>query len=70
MINGAQDLSFCGGNCYGVLDAVDSPSAAIFPTARPLTRYIHPNAGHALNLHHNSTAAYEVILRFLKDSGL
>ncbi|KAJ5890618.1 uncharacterized protein N7473_006846 [Penicillium subrubescens] len=70
IINGAQDLSFCGGNCYGVLDAVDSPSTAVFPKARPLTRYIHPNAGHALNLHHNSTAAYEVILGFLKDSGL
>ncbi|KUL89193.1 hypothetical protein ZTR_03826 [Talaromyces verruculosus] len=31
IINGAQDLSFCGGNCYGVLDAVESPSTAVFP---------------------------------------
>ncbi|CEJ54934.1 hypothetical protein PMG11_01220 [Penicillium brasilianum] len=70
IINGAQDLSFCGGNCYGVLDAADSPSTAVFPKASPLARYIHPNAGHALNLHHNSTAAYGVMLGFLKNNGL
>ncbi|KAL2835665.1 Alpha/Beta hydrolase protein [Aspergillus pseudoustus] len=70
IINGAQDLSFCGGDCYGVLDAADSPSAAVFPKASSLAAYIHPNAGHALNLHYNATAAYEVILSFLGDHGL
>ncbi|KAL3449923.1 hypothetical protein BJX65DRAFT_316647 [Aspergillus insuetus] len=61
-MNGAQDLSFCGGDCYGVLDAVDSPSASVFPNASPLASYIQPNAGYARNLHYDATGGFDVML--------
>ncbi|KAL4871856.1 hypothetical protein BDV12DRAFT_205706 [Aspergillus spectabilis] len=70
ILNGEQDLSFCGGDCHGVLDAPDSPSSSVFPNASLLAAYIHPNAGHAVNLHRNATGAYGVIFNFLKGNGM
>ncbi|KAL4981662.1 Alpha/Beta hydrolase protein [Aspergillus falconensis] len=70
ILNGEQDLSFCGGDCHGVLGAKKSPSLSVFPKASPLATYIQPNAGHAVNLHYNATAGYEVILSFLQENGL
>lgn len=66
MISGQSDLPFCGGECVGVLDGSYSLSPFIFPKAEPLTTYVQPNAGHALNLHHNATAAYEVMFGFIQ----
>ncbi|KAL5335912.1 hypothetical protein BJX70DRAFT_401104 [Aspergillus crustosus] len=70
ILNGEHDLSFCGDYCHGVLDAADSPSSSVFPNASPLAAYIHPNAGHAVNLHGNATGAYGVISAFLKAHGV
>jgi hypothetical protein len=68
LISGQQDLPFCGGDCRGILDVdVERPN---YPKATPLEVYVHPNAGHGLNLHYNSSAAYAVINGFLNSNGL
>lgn len=67
MISGQSDLPFCGGECLGVLDGSSSPSPFIFPEAELLTTYVQPNTGHALNLHHNASAAYEVMFEFIRE---
>lgn len=41
-----------------------------FPMARTFEAYIQPDTAHAINLHYNSTGAYNVIQRFLAREGL
>jgi hypothetical protein len=67
MISGQSDLPLCGGECRGILDGPDSLSPFVFPKAEPFTTYIQPNTGHALNLHRNASAAYDVIFGFLRE---
>ncbi|KAL3442798.1 Alpha/Beta hydrolase protein [Aspergillus insuetus] len=67
MISGQSDVPFCGGDCTGVFNGPASVSPFVFPAASPFASYIHPNTGHALNLHHNASAAYEVIHKFIKE---
>jgi hypothetical protein len=67
MLSGQSDLPFCGGDCTGVLEGPASVSPFVFPSAQPFVSYIQPNTGHALNLHYNASAAYEVIHGFLKE---
>jgi hypothetical protein len=55
------------GNVGEFLDGPDSLSPFVFPKAEPFTTYIQPNAGHALNLHRNASAAYDVIFGFLQE---
>ncbi|KAL4881493.1 Alpha/Beta hydrolase protein [Aspergillus karnatakaensis] len=70
MISGQADLPFCGGECNGILNGNESQSPFVFPSANPFVTYVHPNAGHGLNLHHNASAAYGVIHLFLAGNGL
>ncbi|EAW12224.1 uncharacterized protein ACLA_061860 [Aspergillus clavatus NRRL 1] len=70
MLSGQFDLPFCGGECQGVLNGPASVSPFVFPNAHPFVSYVHPNAGHSLNLHHNASAAYGVITSFLQQQGL
>ncbi|KAL2839258.1 Alpha/Beta hydrolase protein [Aspergillus pseudoustus] len=67
MISGQSDLPFCGGDCTGVFEGPASVSPFVFPAASPFASYIQPNAGHALNLHHNASGAYDVIHAFVKE---
>ncbi|KAJ0418381.1 Alpha/Beta hydrolase protein [Aspergillus carlsbadensis] len=67
MISGQSDLPFCGGDCSGVFEGPDSVSPFVFPSAAPFASYIQPDTGHALNLHYNASAAYEVIHSFIKE---
>ncbi|KAL3490944.1 Alpha/Beta hydrolase protein [Aspergillus germanicus] len=67
MLSGQADLPFCGGDCTGVLEGPASLSPFVFPNAEPLASYIQPNTGHALNLHYNASAAYQVIHGFVKE---
>ncbi|TKA83617.1 hypothetical protein B0A55_00436 [Friedmanniomyces simplex] len=51
LISGAADLSFCGSDCYGILEQ----AAPCFPAAKPFETYVQPNTGHGMNLHYNAT---------------
>jgi len=55
--------AICFLNCTGLL----TPALAelYFPNASVVEIFIHPSLAHALNLHYNSTAAYDVIFRLL-----
>ena len=44
--------------------------AKAFPASRAFEAYIHPNTGHGINLHYNSTGAYKVVQQFLIAHGL
>ncbi|KAI9869917.1 MAG: hypothetical protein M1830_004924 [Pleopsidium flavum] len=74
VITGNEDAIYCGGDCMMTGDpALASIPAAVkmaFPAASAFEAYIQPNTGHAINLHYNSTAAYNVMLQFLNNHGL
>ncbi|KAL5333761.1 Alpha/Beta hydrolase protein [Aspergillus crustosus] len=70
MISGQADLPFCGGECNGIINGNESASPFVFPSAAPFSTYVHPDAGHGLNLHHNASSAYKVINSFLSGNDL
>lgn len=53
----------CGGDCTSILE----PAAADFPSSTRFATYLQPNSGHALNIHLNASAYYDVILGFLEE---
>lgn len=61
------DFYICQGDCKGVYD-VDALKG-IFPNAGPLEVKIQPNTGHALPLHNNATAGYQLTFDFLRKNG-
>ncbi|CAG8163220.1 unnamed protein product [Penicillium salamii] len=73
VIDGENDIAFCGGACSYTTDSSASIPAgvkAVFPKASAFSAYIQPNTGHGINLHYNSTAAYKQINDFLGAQGL
>ena len=74
LANIGQDFIFCGGDCLvtGNSSLASIPAAAeiAFPAASTFVPYIQPNTGHGLNLHYNSSGAYNVIQKFLIDHRL
>ncbi|KAJ7439785.1 Alpha/Beta hydrolase protein [Mycena latifolia] len=62
VFSGMYDLFACGGNCDGVLNQ----SALQWPKATPLNITGTFPAGHFLNLHHNATQAFALLLDFVK----
>ncbi|KAL8699297.1 MAG: hypothetical protein Q9201_006082 [Fulgogasparrea decipioides] len=69
-----QDVIYCGGDCFATghpaLASIPAKFKSAFPAAKAFEAYIQPNTAHAINLHYNSTAAYNVIQRFLTSQGL
>ncbi|KAJ7183958.1 Alpha/Beta hydrolase protein [Mycena filopes] len=61
---GRYDVSACGGNCDGVLNR----TAAFWPKASPLNLNATFEAGHMLNLHHNSGQAFAAMLDFVDNT--
>ncbi|KAJ7336170.1 Alpha/Beta hydrolase protein [Mycena albidolilacea] len=61
VFQGRYDLSACGGNCDGVLNR----TALLWPKASPLNITGTFPAGHSVNLHHNATQAFSVMLDFV-----
>lgn len=55
------DLIFCGSNCTGLFGP-NSAAVTAFNGSQSVETYIQPNVGHGINLHHNATGAYSVIL--------
>ncbi|KAL8729722.1 MAG: hypothetical protein Q9166_004550 [cf. Caloplaca sp. 2 TL-2023] len=74
ILNGRQDAIYCGGDCLATGDpalaSIPAKSRMAFPMARTFEAYIQPDTAHAINLHYNSTGAYNVIQRFLTREGL
>ncbi|KAJ5349502.1 hypothetical protein N7541_007229 [Penicillium brevicompactum] len=73
VIDGENDIAFCGGACSYTTDSSASIPAgvkAVFPKASAFTAYIQPETGHGINLHYNSTGAYQQINDFLGAQGL
>lgn len=72
--NVGQDAVYCGGDCLATGDpalaSIPAKSKMAFPAASAFEAYIQPNTAHGINLHYNSTGAYNVIQRFLKAQGL
>ena len=67
----ANDLPFCGGNCFATgdssLPSIPAAVAKSFPKvpSNNFEAYIPPNTGHGINLQFNATGAYHVINDFL-----
>ncbi|KAL8733293.1 MAG: hypothetical protein Q9181_003632 [Wetmoreana brouardii] len=74
IVTGEQDVIYCGGYCFATgnpaLASIPAKFKSAFPAAKAFEAYIQPNTAHAINLHYNSTAAYNVIQRFLTSQGL
>ncbi|KAJ5555853.1 hypothetical protein N7535_008284 [Penicillium sp. DV-2018c] len=73
VIDGENDVPFCGGDCSftgGKGDSIPAGADKVFPSASAFAAYVHPNTGHAINVHYNATAAYKQINDFLGGHGL
>ncbi|KAL8690492.1 MAG: hypothetical protein Q9218_004068 [Villophora microphyllina] len=74
IVTGRQDVIYCGGDCLATGDpalaSIPAKSRMAFPAAKAFEAYIQPETAHAINLHYNSTAAYNAIQRFLTSQGL
>ncbi|KAH8724801.1 Alpha/Beta hydrolase protein [Phaeosphaeriaceae sp. PMI808] len=65
-ITGENDYIICDGDCKPLFE---QPARTIWKNAK-FTPYLHPNASHNFNFHHNAIGAYKVITNFLGDNGL
>ncbi|KAF1999787.1 alpha/beta-hydrolase, partial [Amniculicola lignicola CBS 123094] len=65
-ITGKQDYIVCDGEC-GVDNLFEQPARTFYKNAKPFIPYLHPNASHNINFHHNATGAYTVITNFLNE---
>lgn len=63
------DLIFCGSNCTGLFGP-DSAAVTAFNGSQSVETYIQPHVGHGINLHHNATGAYNVIMDWADRHGL
>jgi hypothetical protein len=63
-----NDFFICGGDCNGVYSLKDLKKA--FPKAADIKVDIQPNTGHALPLHYNATAGFQLTFDFLAKHGL
>ena len=63
-----KDFGICAGDCKGVANT--TVLRGIFPVAAEIDVYVQPNTGHALPLHKNATAGFQVSFDFLKRNGL
>lgn len=72
VINGVNDLPFCGGNCTYPSDQAKKVQPKYYPNVadEDFGSYLAPIAGHGLNFHYSAAGAYEYIQKFLVDRGL
>ncbi len=67
-LNGEADQIICASNCTG-LYGPDSASIQAFNGSSSVEAYVLPDQGHAINLHHNATGAYDVIMSWAQKHG-
>lgn len=74
VLTGRQDEIYCGGDCLATgradVGSVPEDVGMMLPNASVFEVAIHPNSGHAINLHYNATGSFMVISNFLKANGL
>ncbi|KAK8219931.1 hypothetical protein M8818_000346 [Zalaria obscura] len=73
VVTGQRDAIYCGGDCLntgGVAASIPAMVKSNFPDASVFETVIQPNTGHGINLHYNSTGAYEAIQTFFTSNNL
>lgn len=72
VVDGINDLPFCGGNCTYPSDQAKAVHPKYYPNVAEADfgSYLAPQTGHGLNFHYSATAAYEYIQKFLIDHQL
>jgi len=72
VVNGVNDLPFCGGNCTYPTDAAKAVQPKYYPNVPEgdFGSYLAPVAGHGLNFHYSAMAAFEYIQKFLVEHKL
>jgi len=72
VVNGINDLPFCGGNCTYPQDQAKAVQPKYYPNVAEsdFGSYLAPVAGHGLNVHYSATAAFEYIQKFLVEHKL
>lgn len=72
VVDGAEDLPFCFGNCSYPTNQAQAVFAKLYPNV-PTSKqgaYLAPVTGHGLNLHYSAVEAYYYAQNFLKKNGL
>jgi len=72
VVNGVNDLPFCGGNCTYPMDAAKAVQPKYYPNVpeSDFGSYLAPVAGHGLNFHYSAAGAFEYIQKFLVEHKL
>ena len=70
VINGAEDLPFCFGNCSYPTN-LPAEVQKLYPhvSIKRFATYLAPTTGHGLNFHYSAPKAYGFIQNFLKSEG-
>ncbi|KAF1356298.1 hypothetical protein BDV97DRAFT_386155 [Delphinella strobiligena] len=70
VVNGAQDLPFCSGNCSYPTNQAAIALTALYPMAKNTSStYLAPVCGHGINVHYAAGAAFDFIQNFVKSNG-
>lgn len=70
VVNGAEDLPFCAGNCTYPTNLAAAVKTSLYPMAKNTSStYIAPDCGHAVNTHYAAGPAFEFIQNFVKSNG-
>lgn len=72
VVNGANDLPFCFGNCSYPTNQLTPVLSGLYPNV-PMNMtgtFMVPVTGHGINLHYSAQTAYNYIMTFLKGHGL
>lgn len=72
VVDGAEDLPFCYGNCSYPTNQAALVQPMLYPnlSSENFGTYLAPVTGHGLNLHYSAVGAYDYIQSFLKMHGL
>lgn len=72
VVNGAEDLPFCSGNCSYPSNQGDVVKQSLYANlaSSNFSSYIAPTTGHGVNLHYSATDSFMFIQTFLREHGL
>lgn len=68
VVDGAEDLPFCFGNCSYPVDHAEQVFPMLYPNAKGKGTYLAPVTGHGLNLHYSAVEAYRWIQDFVREN--
>lgn len=69
VVNGANDLPFCFGNCSYPTNLAQAALKMLYPATNQTGTYLAPSTGHGLNLHYTAVEAYHYIQDFIMNMG-